>query len=111
MEKLCLLSEQKVKPALEMLGKMVANVAKAPAEMKYRKVRLSNPKVAEGLVYVPGARQFLHAIGWQLVEGEFLELAVEGDGAAQAQAQVAHVQQLAEASAAAIAQRHRDEME
>merc|ERR1719240_1399815 len=63
---------------------MMANVAKAPAEEKYRKLRLSNAKVAEGLVHVAGARQFLRALGWQLVETEFLELPVDGDGAAQA---------------------------
>ena len=50
-----------------MLTKMMANVAKAPSEPKYRKVRLSNPKVAEGLVHVPGVRQFLVALGWRLV--------------------------------------------
>ena len=45
--------------------RMADNIAKGPAEEKYRKVRLTNPKVAAGLVHVPGARQFLRAIGWQ----------------------------------------------
>ena len=63
-------------------------------------MRLSNPKVGEGLVFVPGARQFLRALGWALVESEFLQLPVEGDGAAQAAKQVAAVAALAAASAA-----------
>jgi len=109
-EKLTALSESKVKPALEMMGKMVANIAKAPPEPKYRKVRLSNPKIAEGLVFVPGARQLLIASGWQLVETEFLELPVEGDGAAQAQAQVALVDKLTKDCVAAQEQRRKDEM-
>ena len=53
-----------VSPALQMMSKMMANIAKAPADMKFRKLRLSNPKVAEGLVYVAGARQFLVALGY-----------------------------------------------
>ena len=107
--KLTALSESKVKPALEMMGKMVANIAKSPAEAKYRKVRLSNPKIGEGLVFVPGARQFLRAAGWQLVEREFLELPVDGDGAAQAQAQLGLVDALAKACAAAIDARQKEE--
>lgn len=110
-EKLCALSDSKVKPALDMMSKMVANIAKAPAEDKYRKLRLSNPKVAEGLVFVPGARQFLRAHGWQLVESEFLQLPTEGDGVAQAAAQQAAVAALVSASAAAIEKRRLDELE
>jgi len=115
--KLVALSDTKVRPALDMMSKMVANIAKAPAEDKYRKVRLSNPKVAEGLVFVPGARQFLRALGWQLVEGEaegpkeFLALPVEGDGVAQAAAQQAAVASLVQASAAAVEKRRLDELE
>ena len=110
-KKMWALSEQKVKPACEMLTKMAANIAKAPAEPKYRKVRLSNPKVSEGLVFVPGARQFLCAIGWQLVESENLMLPLEGDGAAQAAALTAAVEVLVQGAAAAAEQRRRDELE
>ena len=110
-EKLVALTEAKIKPALEMMGKMVANIAKAPAEAKFRKVRLSNPKLAEGLVFVPGARQFLRALGWRLVETEFLELPVEGDGAAQAAAQVGAVDALTKAAVAAQKAREQEEMQ
>ena len=75
-------SDTKTKLALELMQKMVANIQKAPSEPKFRKMRLSNPKVAEGLVHVMGARQYLRALGWQIVETEFLELPVEGDGVA-----------------------------
>ena len=116
-EKLGLLSDTKVRPAIDMLKKMADNVAKAPAEPKYRKVRLSNPKVADGLVHVPGARQFLRAIGWQLVaapEGgpkEFLELPVAADAAAQAAAQVEAVAALGAAVVAAQEARRKAELE
>lgn len=67
--------------------------------------------MAEGLVFVPGARQYLRALGWQLVETEFLELPVEGDGAAQAAAQVSAVDTLAKATVAAQQARQKQEME
>ena len=100
-----------MKPALEMMAKFAANVAKAPSEDKYRKVRLSNPKIAEAIVYVPGARQFLRANGWVLVETEYLQLPIEGDGVAQAAAQVAAVEALRQACEAAVAAKNREEME
>jgi preprotein translocase subunit SecD len=105
-KRLCDMLDTKSKPALDMMQRMVANIAKAPAEPKYRKVRLSNPKISEALVHVPGARQYLRAIGWAIVDLEFLELAVEGDGVAQAATQVAAVNKLvADAAAAAEARR------
>ena len=55
-EKICALRESQAAPGLTMLRRMIENVAKNPAEPKYRKVRLSNAKVAEGLVHVPGVR-------------------------------------------------------
>lgn len=110
-EKICALLDTKAQPAIDMMTKMVANIAKAPSEEKYRKVRLSNPKVGEGLVFVPGARQFLRAIGWQLIETEFLQLPVEGDGVAQSAAQSAAVAQLASAVTAAAEARRVAELE
>jgi hypothetical protein len=62
-------------------------------------------------VHVPGARQFLRAIGWKLVEAEFLQLPLEGDGAAQAAAQVKAVEELVAACAAALQARNRAELE
>ena len=111
MEKLTALREGVVKPAVEMMIKMVTNIQKGPAEEKYRKVRLSNPKIAEAIVYVPGARQFLRSIGWVIVEVEFLQLPVEGDGVSQAAAQVAAVEKLRLACEAAVQAKNRAEME
>merc|ERR1719386_126357 len=51
------------------------------------------------------------AIGWQLVETEFLELPLEGDGAAQAAAQAQAVEALVKGAAAAQQARNREEME
>merc|ERR1719181_447726 len=80
-----------------MMKRMVDNIAKSPAEPKFRKVRLTNAKVADGLVHVPGVRQFMGAIGWELVEDEFMQL----PDAADAAAQVAAVDTLTNAFAAA----------
>jgi len=110
-QKICALLDTQSKPAIEMLTKMVANIAKAPAEEKYRKVRLSNPKIAETLVHVAGARQFLRALGWQLVETEFLQLPVDGDGSAQAAVQSAAVTQLTSSVVAATEARRVAELE
>jgi len=115
--KLCAHSDTKVRPALDLMQKMVANIAKGPVEEKYRKLRLSNAKVGEGLVFVPGARQYLVALGWRIIaeeEGgakEFIVLPVEGDGVAQAQAQQAAVASLVQASAAAVEKRRREELD
>ena len=43
-------------------------------------MRLSNAKVAEGLVHVPGVRQWMGAVGWELVEEEFMTLPEVGVG-------------------------------
>ena len=103
-----------------MMQKMVANIAKAPAEAKYRQLRLSNPKVAQALVFVPGARQFLRAIGWVIGPGagevgedapkDCISLPLEGDGVAQAAAQQAAVAALVQASNAAVEKRRLDEL-
>jgi len=110
-EKMAALSDTKIRPALDLMGKMMANISKAPSDPKYRKMRLSNPKVAEGLVHVPGARQFLCAHGWQIVEREFIELPIASDAAAQAASQVAAVGALAQAAAAAQEALRRAEIE
>ena len=78
-KKICALSDTKASPGLAMLRRMIENIAKNPAEAKYRKVRLSNPKVAEGLVHVPGVRQWMGAVGWELVEDEFMTLPEAAD--------------------------------
>lgn len=67
--------------------------------------------MAEGLVHVPGARQFLRAHGWTIVEREFLELALAPDAAAQALAQGAALAALVAAVAAAQEARRREELD
>ena len=83
-----------------MLRRMIENIAKNPAEAKYRKVRLSNPKVAEGLVHVPGVRQWMGAVGWELAEDEFMTLPEAADAAAQLAALEALAQAFAKAKEA-----------
>lgn len=56
--------------SLDMLEKVVANVAKAPTELKFRKLRLSNPKIAEGIVRAPGALAALEQMGWHTEDQE-----------------------------------------
>ena len=48
------------------------NVAQQPTEPKFRKLKLSNPKIAELLVAVPGALEALGVLGWvkEVEEGE-----------------------------------------
>jgi hypothetical protein len=110
-EKMVALSEVKLRPALDLMGKMVSNIVKAPTDVKFRKMRLSNPKVSEGLVHVPGARQFLCAHGWRIVEREYLELPVAADASAQAAAQSAAVAALGQAATAAQEARRRAELD
>lgn len=109
--KLCGLSDSKIRPALDLMQKMGANIAKAPDEPKYRKMRLSNPKVAEGLVHVAGARQWLRANGWRIVEREFIELPIVEPSAAQAAAFAGAVASLVSEAAAAQEKRRVDELE
>uniref|UniRef100_A0A7S3AWU9 UBA domain-containing protein n=2 Tax=Haptolina ericina TaxID=156174 RepID=A0A7S3AWU9_9EUKA len=105
-EKLCVQLDTKIQPFLALFPKLADNIAKNPTDPKYRKVRLTNAKLAEGLVHVAGARQFLRAIGWELVEGEFLQLPMEADGAAQ----VSAIQELTAMAAKAAEQRRVDEL-
>ena len=41
------------------------NVAKAPAELKFRKLRLSNPKITAAVIQTPGALRALQVMGWE----------------------------------------------
>lgn len=51
--------------ALTVIGKLTKNVAQNPTEEKYRKIRLSNPKIEETIVNVPGAMDLLIVMGWE----------------------------------------------
>ena len=51
--------------ALDTLEKLVQNVAKAPTEPKFRKLRLSNPKITAAVIQTPGALRALQVMGWE----------------------------------------------
>lgn len=55
------------------MNKLARNAAQNPAEEKYRKVRLTNEKIAALLVAVEGAKEAMIEMGW-VEEGEFLVL-------------------------------------
>jgi len=54
---------------LELLEKLVRNTVHAPSEEKFRKIRLTNAKIAEAITNVPGAVDAMVEMGWQK-EGE-----------------------------------------
>eukprot|EP00878_Enallax_costatus_P018439 GHUV01019411.1.p1 GENE.GHUV01019411.1~~GHUV01019411.1.p1 ORF type:complete len:522 (+),score=195.27 GHUV01019411.1:131-1696(+) len=51
---------------MEVLSKLLSNLATAPQEAKYRQLRLGNPKIQLSIVNVPGALEFLAAVGFQI---------------------------------------------
>lgn len=56
--------------ALEMVHKLTYNTAVQPHETKFRRVRLTNPKVKEVLGDCPGALEAMQALGWAVDEAE-----------------------------------------
>ncbi|PNH08635.1 hypothetical protein TSOC_004788 [Tetrabaena socialis] len=56
--------------AVEMIHKLVYNSAVSPKEEKFRKVRLSNPKVKAVLGDAEGALEAMTALGWATEEAE-----------------------------------------
>merc|ERR1712008_498893 len=52
--------------AFALLSTLAENIAKEPTEPKYRSVRLTNDKIARGLVRPQGALQAMIACGWVL---------------------------------------------
>lgn len=58
---------------LELIEKLVRNIVSKPSEDKFRKIRLTNPKIAEAITNVPAAMVALTEMGWQQ-EGENLVL-------------------------------------
>jgi len=60
--------------SLTMLGTLTRNVAQAPRDEKFRRVRLTNPKIAAALVDVNGAVDVMLHLGWIHEGEEFLVL-------------------------------------
>lgn len=54
----------KSEAALEVIGKLLYNAAVSPREDKFRRVRLTNPKVREAVVEAHGAVDALRVLGW-----------------------------------------------
>lgn len=53
--------------AAEVLGKLLANIAAAPAEPKFRRLRLTNPRIQSAVVDVSGGVELLLACGFEVV--------------------------------------------
>ena len=54
----------KVNESLEIIEKLTRNVVSAPRDEKFRKLKLSNRKIAETITDVPGALDVLREMGW-----------------------------------------------
>ena len=66
-------------PALQLISKLLSNVASNPAEQKFRKVRLTNAKVSEALARAPAAsHRLIQLCGFSLCgDGESVEMGDE----------------------------------
>ena len=53
--------------AAEVLSRLLGNVLGSPAEPKFRRVRLSNPKIAAAVVEASGGVELLLACGFEIV--------------------------------------------
>ncbi|KAK9810793.1 hypothetical protein WJX73_008153 [Symbiochloris irregularis] len=56
--------------ALEIISTVSRNIAVNPTEGKYRKLRLSNVKIHQNIVAIPGALEALQLMGWELDSSE-----------------------------------------
>ena len=50
---------------LEVIGKLVYNIACSPKEPKYRSVKLTNAKIKALIVDTPGAYDAMLCLGWE----------------------------------------------
>jgi len=64
---------EKALETLALIEKLVRNTVSNPKEEKFRKIRLTNPKIAECITDVPGAVAAMVEMGWQQ-DGENLIL-------------------------------------
>lgn len=62
--------------SIEIIATLTRNIAQNPREGKYRRLRLTNAKIAAAVVDTPGASQVMAELGWVQEEGnaEFLVL-------------------------------------
>jgi len=50
---------------LELIEKLTRNVVRNPSEEKFRRIKLTNPKIAAAITDVPNALALLQEMGWQ----------------------------------------------
>eukprot|EP00882_Tetradesmus_deserticola_P001152 GHRQ01001247.1.p2 GENE.GHRQ01001247.1~~GHRQ01001247.1.p2 ORF type:complete len:134 (+),score=65.18 GHRQ01001247.1:139-540(+) len=62
--------------ALEVIGKLLYNCAVSPREEKFRRVKLSNKKVADTIGSAEGALEAMLALGWEQGQAGSEELVV-----------------------------------
>lgn len=55
---------------LELISKLLYNAAVSPREDKFRRVKLSNKRIAETVVATTGALDAMTALGWERVVNE-----------------------------------------
>lgn len=60
------LKELQNEATYELMSKIVKNVVVAPADEKFRRLRLSNSKIAAALTKVPGGLEAMQSLGWQV---------------------------------------------
>ena len=72
--------------AAEVLGRLLANITAAPGEAKFRRLRLSNPRIQSAVVDVSGGVELMLACGFEVVfeEGPAAEASGQAGGAAEA---------------------------
>jgi hypothetical protein len=66
---------EKAQETLELIQKLTVNVVRNPSEEKFRKIKLSNPKIAAAITEVQFAVDLLQEMGWvKTSDGDTLEL-------------------------------------
>lgn len=55
---------------LQILEKLTYNCVVMPKEIKYRRIKLSNPKIKAAVANVPAALQALQLMGWEAVPND-----------------------------------------
>lgn len=68
-----LFSDVSSRPAVEVLSKLLGNIAANPGIEKFRRVRLGNPKIADTVGKASGGVQLLQAVGFEVREEEDVE--------------------------------------
>mmetsp|Transcript_9265 Transcript_9265/g.23873 ORF Transcript_9265/g.23873 Transcript_9265/m.23873 type:complete len:234 (+) Transcript_9265:62-763(+) len=61
---LCALPAANAPVTLDLIEKLTQNVARNPTDEKFRRIKLSNPKIGAAITNVPGAVDALKLLGW-----------------------------------------------